>query len=76
MSNTVNISIPLAPNAAKALSSGARRQAAGRVLSDLLAGKRAGDLLADALTDLKQEARANGLNDSDIDAELRAWHSE
>ena len=32
--------------------------------------------LPEALADLKREARANGLTDADIDAELEAWRNE
>ena len=33
-------------------------------------------LLKKALDDIKNEARANGLTDADIDAELEAWRAE
>lgn len=32
--------------------------------------------LPEAIADLKREARANGLTDADIDAELEAWRTE
>ena len=32
--------------------------------------------LPEAIADLKREARANGLTDADIDAELEAWRNE
>jgi hypothetical protein len=76
MNDMVDVTIPVDAVAAKALEIPARRQAAGRVLSDLLTGRRAVDLLADAIADLKQEAQANGLTDADIDAELEAWRAE
>jgi hypothetical protein len=34
------------------------------------------DLLAEAIAAAKQEARANGLTDADIDAELADWRAE
>jgi hypothetical protein len=34
------------------------------------------DLLKKALDDIKNEARANGLTDADIDAEFEAWRAE
>jgi hypothetical protein len=34
------------------------------------------DVLAEAIADVKREARANGLTDEDIDAELAAWRAE
>jgi hypothetical protein len=53
-----------------------QREAAGRVLSGLLKGGRVRDVLAEAIADVKLEARANGLTDEDIDAELAAWRAE
>ena len=64
------------PEVARALESPARREAAGRVLSGLLKGGRVRDVLAEAIADVKREARANGLTDEDIDAELAAWQAE
>lgn len=32
--------------------------------------------LTEAIADAKREARANGLTDEDIDAELEAWRAE
>jgi hypothetical protein len=32
--------------------------------------------LPEAIADLKREARANGLTDSEIDAALKAWRKE
>ena len=32
--------------------------------------------LPEAIADLKREARANGLTDAEIDAELEAWRNE
>ena len=54
----------------------ARREAAGRYLSGLLTGGRVRDVLADAIAEAKREARASGLTDEDIDAELEAWRGE
>ncbi|MGH8141412.1 MAG: hypothetical protein ACREU2_02650 [Steroidobacteraceae bacterium] len=76
MSDKVEVKIPLDAEAAQALKSPARRAAAGRYLSGLLKGGRARDVLAEALAEIKQEARASGLTDQQIDAELKAWRSE
>ena len=76
MSSTVEVSIPMDPEAAQALQSRARREAAGRYLSSMLSGERAGDFLAEAIAEAKQEARASGLTDEDVDAELKVWRSE
>ncbi|MEA2740933.1 MAG: hypothetical protein QOH05_4240 [Acetobacteraceae bacterium] len=76
MDDMVDVTIPVDPVTARALESPARRRAAGRVLSDLLTGRRVVGLLAEAIADLKTEAHANGLSDEAIDAELEAWRSE
>lgn len=76
MDNTVDVIIPVDAEAAKALASPARREAAGRYLSGLLTGGRVRDILAAAIADAKRDARASGLTDADIDAELRAWRAE
>lgn len=76
MDNLVEVTIPVEPEVAKALGSPARREAAGRVLSDLLKGGRVRDIMAEAIADSKREARASGLTDEDIDAELEAWRAE
>ena len=76
MGNTVEVTIPVDAEAARALKSPARREAAGRYLSGLLKGGRARDVLAEAIAEAKQEARASGLTDEDVDAELKAWRAE
>ncbi len=76
MDEHVDLTIPVEPAVAKALASPARRQAAGRVLSGLLTGGHLTEVLAEAIADAKREARANGLTDEDIDAELEAWRAE
>jgi hypothetical protein len=76
MDTTVEITLPVDAEAAKALNNPARREAAGRYLSGLLTGGRAHDVLADAIAEAKREARVSGLTDEDIDAELEAWRGE
>lgn len=76
MPNTVEVAIPLDQEAAQALKNPARREAAGRYLSSLLTGGRARDILAEAIAEAKQEARAQGLTDQQVDAELEAWRAE
>ena len=76
MDNTVDITNPVATEAAmaaaKALDSPVRREAAGRYLSSLLTGGR----IPEAIAEAKREACANGLTDEEIDAELAAWQAE
>ncbi len=76
MDDTVGVTIPLDPDAAKALDSPARREAAGRYLSRLLKSDRVRDVLAKAIAEAKREARANGLSDQEIDDELEVWRVE
>jgi hypothetical protein len=76
MDDRVEVSIPVEPEVAKAPESPARREAAGRYLSGMLKGGRARSVLAEAIAEAKRGARANGLMDADIDAELEAWRAE
>ncbi len=76
MDNTVDVMIPVDAEAAKALESPARREAVGRYLSNLLKGGRACDVLAEAIDEAKREARAHGLTEEEIDAELDEWRAE
>lgn len=76
MDKTVEVTIPVDAEAAKILESPARREAVGRYLSELLKGGRVCDVLAEAIAEAKREARANGLADEDIDAEIAAWREE
>lgn len=76
MSNTVEVSIPVDAEAAKALKSPARREAAGRYLSGLLKAGRVRELLGEAIAETKSEAHAHGSTDADVDAELEAWRAE
>jgi hypothetical protein len=76
MDNTVDVMIPVDVKAGKALESAARREAVGRYLSSLLKGERARDVLAEAIAEAKREARAHGLTDQEIAAELDEWRAE
>jgi hypothetical protein len=76
MVDHVDVTIPFEPEIARALENPVRREAAGRVLSGLLKGGHLRDVLGDVIAAAKREARANGLTDADIDAELRAWRGE
>ena len=76
MGSTVDVVIPVDAETARLLSSSARREAVGRYLGSLLSGQGGASALAEAIADAKQEARANGLTDEVIDAELEAWRAE
>ncbi len=72
MDDHVDVTIPLEPDVAWALDNPVRREAAGRILSGLIKGGHLRDVLENSISDTKHEARANGLIDADIDAELAA----
>lgn len=76
MADTIDITLPIDADLVKGPMSPVRREAAGLLLSELLKGSGASSALANAIAALKQEARANGLTDEDIDAELAAWRAE
>lgn len=76
MDSTVDVAIPVDAETAKVLESPARRKALGRYLSELLKGERVREVLAEAIADAKRDARASGLTDEEIDAELAAWRAE
>ena len=76
MGTTVDVTIPVDTDTARALENPARRAAAGRYLSGLIKGGRARDLIEEAIAEAKREACAKSLTDAEIDAELRAWRSE
>ena len=76
MNDAVTIEIPVSPEAAAALAEADRRAAVGRSISRMLQGAKARDLLAEAIDEAKAEARAAGLTDADIDAELAAYNAE
>ena len=76
MDRTVDVTIPLEPEAARCFESPERREALGRYLSGLLKGGRLRELLAEAIADAKREAGAAGLTDEEVEAELAAWRSE
>jgi hypothetical protein len=68
--------IPVAPETARFLDDPACREALGRYLSEMRKSGRLREVLAEAMADLKREARAGGLTDDEIDAELATWRAE
>ena len=72
MDRTVEVSIPVEPEAAAALADTRTREAVGRLVSRMLRPHSGPSPLARAITELKTEARAAGLTDAEIDAELAA----
>ena len=76
MDDSIDVTIPVEPAVARALENPGRREAAGRVLSGLLTGDHLRDVLRDVIADAKRAARAEGLTDEEIDAEIQAWRAE
>jgi hypothetical protein len=73
---SVGVTIPVEPEAAAALEDPRSREAVGRLISRVLRPCAGPSLLAEAIAELKAEARAAGLTDADIDAELAAYNAE
>ena len=77
MGSTVDVSIPVSPSVAKRLESPLVREWIGRLVDRALNPQAYGDeALADLLEESRAKARALGLTDDDIDAELAAWKAE
>lgn len=77
MADTVLVPIPVSRDAADALADEARREKVGKLVSDMLRpGSPSDDPLKALIAELKAEARAGGLTDEDIDAELAAYNAE
>jgi hypothetical protein len=76
MDETVDVTIPVDPEAAAALADVRNREAVGRLVSRVLRPRAGPSPLAQAIAELKAEARGVGLSDADIDAELVAYNAE
>lgn len=76
MPKTVDITIPVEREAAAALSDARNGEAVGRLVSRVLHPHAGPSPLAEAIAELKAEARAAGLSDAEIDAELVAYNAE
>ena len=72
MDMTVDVTLAVNPETARLLTDPARRRAVGRYLDALLRDDEAGSTLVEAMAMLQREARANGLTDDIVDAELEA----
>jgi hypothetical protein len=77
MDDVVLVEIPVTREAAAALSDDERRAKVGKLVSDLLRpSSPEDDPLAALISDIKADARADGLTDEAIDAELAAYNGE
>jgi hypothetical protein len=72
MDRTVDVTIPVEPEAADARN----REAVGRLVSRVLKPRSGPSALAQAIAEMKADAMAAGLTDADIDAELAAYNAE
>ena len=70
------MTIAVEPEAAAALADARNREAVGRLVSRVLRPGAGPSPLAQAIAELKAEARAVGLSDADIDAQLVAYNAE
>jgi hypothetical protein len=73
---SVDVTIPVEPEVAAALRDARNRQAVGRLVSRVLRPRAGPNPLAQAIAEMKAEARAAGLTDADIDAELAVYNAE
>ncbi len=76
MDSTVDVTIPVEPEAAAALADARNREVMGRLVSRVLRPRSGPSPLAQAITEMKADARAAGLTDADIDGELAAYNAE
>jgi len=76
MGKTVDVTIPVEPEVAAVLVDTRNREAVGRLVSRMLRPRTGPSPLAEAIAKLKADARAAGLTDADIDADLAAYNAE
>jgi hypothetical protein len=73
----VMVEIPVSRETAVALSDPKKRSSVGRLVSTLVnPGSAEEDPLFALIAQIKREARADGLTDEEIDAELAAYNAE
>ena len=76
MDRTVDVTIPVEPEATAAPADARNLEAIGRLVSRVLRPHSGPSPLARAIAERKAEARKAGLSDADIDAELAACNAE
>ncbi len=72
----VDVTIPVEPEAAATLADARKGEAIGWLVSRMLCPRSGPSPLAEAIAEMKAEARAACLTDADIDAELAAYTAE
>ena len=70
MADTVDVTIPVEPAAAATLADARNREAVGRLISRVLRPRSGPSPPAEAIAEMKADAKAAGLTDAEIDAEL------
>jgi len=76
MDTTIDVTLPVEPDAAATLADARNRAAIGRLVSRVLRPHSGPSALARAIAEMKTDALAAGLTDADIDAELAAYNAE
>ncbi len=76
MGENIEVTIPVDATVAAALADARNRAAVGRLVSRVLRPHAGPSPLAQAIAAIKEDARAAGLTDADIDAELAAYNAE
>lgn len=76
MDSMVDVTIPVDPAAAAALTDPRNRESMGRLVSRVLRPRSGPSPLAQAIAEAKADAWAAGLTDVDIDGELAAYIAE
>ena len=76
MDATVDVSIPVEPQAAAAMRDARTRQAIGRVVSRLLHPQAGPQALIEAMERMRADAASRGLTDDLVEAELAAYNDE
>ena len=72
MDDTIDVTIPVESDVAAMLADPRNREAVGRLVSRVLRPRSGPSALAKAIAEMKVDARAAGLTDEMIDAELAA----
>jgi hypothetical protein len=75
MDKTIDVVIPVEPEAAATLVEVRNREAIGRLVSRVLRPAAGPSPLAQAIAEMKADARAAGLTDAEIEAELAAYNA-
>jgi hypothetical protein len=76
MTEVVEVAIPMEAEVAAALTDARKREAVGRIVSRMLRREGGQDLLLEAIDRLGASARAKGLTDEMLEAELAAHKAE